>query len=687
MGIPRLLLTLQDHGSGVELGTCSVAGASGEAVINLPRDRKRQVVIDGPGLAYYAYERAFAARSHGRNALEAMPSYAEVGAVAVDFLTVLEKHGLALAAIFFDGLLPEAKRETRISRLQSYTNQLARFRASNPDGLPVSRVVARPVDFGQYRSTPERLRGLPASPFLVPAVIDHLNESRFSKHISVVPAEADVFCADLVRSLSKSTDCWLVSNDSDLLIHDLGATGSVLRFPDISVSTLPARSSLKGFAYCPSEIAKTLGLRSLQPFGFALQQDPHRSLQQCLRFAKELDGSDRAYGAFLKEFEPLPASYKAEQGALEQLAPLEKSPSQDAGAGLTSHLLKLDPRISELIHQVGYPLTAASLSADPGPKTCHIYLPFLIEDSARASAWRISAPLRQLCYALLARFLPPSSQIVEFTRRGARVVGDAVDLANGTPDELAQGDGAWRSSVLTLKESIGDEGAFAACPALFWKLFAVDYLCNELAAAGEHQQLPTRAEVLRLLRGPGRSESSGVVGSEAIVVSWDATHRASQYQGVLYSLRMIRQVFEVSLAATAAHGQSAKQALSAATRDVVAEVAARMVNMPSVSSLFDPLQTESQSAATASTVSEDDVVRAISQLSNLAVADDDEDEGNGSQGGKRKTKKKKGTRKRQRGSEGAASTASQKRVLPTNQQVSGSRFGFLDVLGDEDGSD
>ncbi|KAK8173709.1 XPG domain containing-domain-containing protein [Phyllosticta citrichinensis] len=681
MGIPRLLLTLQDHGSGVELGTAPAAAAPGDA-LDLPQDRKRQVVIDGPGLAYYAYERAFAARSHGRNALEAMPSYGEVGAVAEDFLTVLERHGLALAAIFFDGLLPEAKRGTRISRLQSYTNQLARFRASNPDGLPMSRVTARPVDFGQYRSTPERLRGLPASPFLVPAVIDHLNGSRFSKHVSVVPAEADVFCADLVRSLSKSTDCWLVSNDSDLLIHDLGATGSVLRFPDISVSTLPGRSLLKGFAYCPSKIAKTLNLRSLQPFGFALQQDPHRSLQQCVRVAKTLDENDEAYGAFLKEFEPLPASYKVEQAAFEQLAPpaFEKGASQDTHAELASHLLKLDPRVSELIHQIGYPFTTASPPANPGPQSCHIYLPFLIEDPARASAWRISAPLRQLCYELLARFLPPSSQIVEFTRRGARVVGDAVDLANATPDELAQGEIAWESSMSTLKESIGTGGALTDNPTLFWKLFAVEYLCNELVAAGEQQQSPTRSEVLRLLRGPLRSD--GRNGKEA-VVSWDATHRAAQWHGVLYSLRMVRQILNLYLSAIEAHEQ-AKTALGLATRDVVSEIAAQTTSMPSASWMFDALESESLSALGAAIVIEDELAVAISQLPELAVEDEDQ----GVKGrGRKKKKKQKESRKRQRGSEVAEPSASQKRVLPLNQHTAGNRFGFLDALGEGNGSD
>ncbi|KAK8254042.1 XPG domain containing-domain-containing protein [Phyllosticta capitalensis] len=665
MGIQRLLITLQDYGSSVELGTAYAHAAPSGRRLEPQQDTKRHVVIDGPGLAYFAYERAFAARSCSSNAFEATPSYAEVGTVAVDFLSVLEKHGLSIAAIFFDGVLPETKRETRVGRLQSYTNQLATFRAANPQSILVNRANANKIDFGQHRSIPEKLRGLPATPFLVPAVIDYLNDSCFSERVFVVPAEADIFCADLVRSLSQSSPCWLISNDSDLLIHDLGASGSVLRFPDISVSTLPGRSSLKGYAYCPSEVAKTLGLRALPPFGFALQQDPHRSLQQCVKFAKELDESDSLYCEFLNEFEPLSSSYEAQLRAAKQLATADPS---NALVTLTSYLRKLDPRISELIHQIGHPLTTASPPSNSSQKEYHMYLPFLIEDSSRASAWRISAPLRRLFYMTLGRFFPPHSCIHEFARRGNRILGDAVGF-HDSGSELCQSFRELHSNMVALRTSIGDEASLAASPSLFWQLFAVAYFCNELAEAGEQQQLPTHSQVQRLLTGP---PDAGQVGAP---VPWDAVHRAAQVQGVLYSLRMLRQVLEVVTAAMQAYPE-AQSALDASTNGAIAEVAALLSGMPSASLLFDEINTdEATAAATAATpISGLTVMNAIRCVPNVT---EDVDV-------KKKTKRGK-SRKRKLEKGGDAEEVPSRHRGP-RAPVDGNKFGFLDMLDDEDGS-
>lgn len=84
MGIPQLLNRLHSHASSFVL----------------PSDEKSTnestAIIDGPGLAYHAYHRALTRRTHARNALEAAPSYTELGHITVAWLRALEQHGLRM---------------------------------------------------------------------------------------------------------------------------------------------------------------------------------------------------------------------------------------------------------------------------------------------------------------------------------------------------------------------------------------------------------------------------------------------------------------------------------------------------------------------------------------------------------------------------------------------------------------
>lgn len=97
MGIPRLLHHMQDFGISVELGTAWQKATSRSPTEDLD---EKHVVVDGPSLAYHAYHRAVAGRYHARNALEAMPSHAEVAETALHFLATLESHRIAVYVTF-----------------------------------------------------------------------------------------------------------------------------------------------------------------------------------------------------------------------------------------------------------------------------------------------------------------------------------------------------------------------------------------------------------------------------------------------------------------------------------------------------------------------------------------------------------------------------------------------------------
>ena len=84
MGIPQLLNHLRSYASPFALPPDG-RGAN-----------ESTAIIDGPGLAYHAYHRALSRRTTARNALEAAPSYAEIGHIAVTWLKTLDQHGLRM---------------------------------------------------------------------------------------------------------------------------------------------------------------------------------------------------------------------------------------------------------------------------------------------------------------------------------------------------------------------------------------------------------------------------------------------------------------------------------------------------------------------------------------------------------------------------------------------------------------
>jgi hypothetical protein len=85
MGIPRLtshLYPFLEHQSlGCSNPQCSLHTSS------------RKLIIDGPALAHHLYHTLLQCSS-GLNALDAQPSYAELGQAVVEFLDELQECGL-----------------------------------------------------------------------------------------------------------------------------------------------------------------------------------------------------------------------------------------------------------------------------------------------------------------------------------------------------------------------------------------------------------------------------------------------------------------------------------------------------------------------------------------------------------------------------------------------------------------
>lgn len=242
MGIPKLVSMLQPFASRHQLSNTKEAGENSIFLRHREETRgenrddgptAREAIIDGPALSYHAYGMAVASRDNASNALDAIPSYREVNAIVLECLAVLESYGFRIAAVFFDGLLPSSKEPTRFERLNSSRKQLEIFRANTPSLIAEPgkgrRFTTRlPFSFSRV---PDKLKALPALPFLVPAAIEALIRSQYQSQTRVVPAEADVYCAKHA-SLHGGT---IFTSDSDLLVYDMVETTNIVLFKDIEL--------------------------------------------------------------------------------------------------------------------------------------------------------------------------------------------------------------------------------------------------------------------------------------------------------------------------------------------------------------------------------------------------------------------------------------------------------------------
>ena len=354
MGIPSLTKHLSQYTETVML--------SGKPGTPGSPPHIRSVVIDGPSLVYHVYYRLLAWADIGYDALDIQPTCDEVSRGVVSFLLQLKDQGVEIHQICFDGALPISKRATRLSRIEKSRQKLesCRQRPIHPTANRHRKATPiKPAHIWQRRHLPSRWTNLPENPFMVSAVYEDLT-NRWSKQMmattihpcaaqlegeypwakitNMVPGEADLDCA----RITKLTGSAVLTNDSDLAVHDLGQRGALvllnsLEFLDDSPDL--TSSQIRGLSIHPHEICVRLGIRSLQRFAYELTQDPHRGFSDLVRRSKQDLGMESVIGfnEFLQEYLDNPDHH----------TPLQDIPSA----------LKLDPRVSELFWQYKLPGT------------------------------------------------------------------------------------------------------------------------------------------------------------------------------------------------------------------------------------------------------------------------------------------------------------------------------------------
>jgi hypothetical protein len=344
------------------------------------------------------------------------------------------------------------------------------------------------------------LRSLPAAPFFVAAVLEAIASSKFVNIVEVVPGEADAYCAAKAR-LSGGT---VLTNDSDLLIYDLGPDGTVgslngLEFiTNSNISTAKVCVAAQTKVINPRDVARSLGLKDLKDLAYVLKEHPESSFQKAAHEAQHIKLNGAQYQQTLGEYLVEPAAFESRMF------------QQDILTRVRTQTPFLDPRISEFV------LQSDSQSAS-------IYLPIMIEDPTRTSAFAASISQRLFAYSCCT--FPskvPGQKVLEYGRKGQRILPTSIELLSDM-GILKHA----RSLRIRLQKFMT---IFSDLPkALIWRIYALAEVYHWYLDTARTP--PSRDAMITALTGKTEGR-----------ITWDDIHLYAQIEATLYSLRMTQQI-------------------------------------------------------------------------------------------------------------------------------------------------
>lgn len=370
---------------------------------------------------------------------------------------------------------------------------------------------------------------IPANPFMVSTVFEDLkcrwngaNITRATKNTlplqlfddhesfpwadlaTMVPGEADACCAHAAKIM----DCCILTNDSDLVLYDLGNRGSVAFLDSVELSrwepSKPSISQIRAAILRPSKATRRLGVSSLLPLAYELKSQPEIGLGELLRRSKNATSMAELsnYREFIDEYQN------------DYCCAHAQATKQSIGF--------CDTRISELLWQF-------ELRGEYAGRDCpYVYLATMSEDHTKRCAWAKGREYRNVAYSILNLSQSISERhhyVVEFTRRGQRIAEEKIQLQ----DEMmiSAQIKSFQARLEDFQASLGkDSGSL-----YFWILFAViDSYGPDSGIDGDFQKLK---QFLRV----------GYMGKR---LEWADIHLSAQIYSVLYSLRVLKQVLELS---------------------------------------------------------------------------------------------------------------------------------------------
>ncbi|RAL06667.1 PIN and XPG domain-containing protein [Aspergillus homomorphus CBS 101889] len=502
----------------------------GQGVANV-----KSVVIDGPSLVYHIHHRLLSWSHTELGYPDIQPTCDEVSHGVMKFLLHLTMLGVKIDKICFDGALPPSKQETRLARLEKTRKRLQVFRASKL-AIPVIPSTAKePIahrlgNLFLNQTLPPKFNLVPDNPFIVPAVyedlrqrwsrenihkairgtssmsmtVDHLESFPWAKVTIMVPGEADAYCAYLAMKNGSS----ILTNDSDLLLYDIGSSGSVIFLNSISTGHTNPQTLIKAQRLCPNAIARRLGLTTLLPLAFELYSNPGIGIKELIQRSKILDQAP----ALVSDYTHFSREYQYQIPSKTLIDNIEHRYPQS-----------LDTRVSELVSQHIFPETYLH------EHSLSMYLVIPNEDPKRQCAWMHGREIRVIGYSVLNLSQPSDKRheyIAEYVRRGERITADQITLES-------------RSWVLAKIQSLLDllhavhvkTGLEIDCP-FYWRTFALYTIWAQQTTS----KAPKPGQLKHLL-------TSGYMGHK---LDWDDVHIVAQIQCVLYSLRMLNQLLGLS---------------------------------------------------------------------------------------------------------------------------------------------
>ncbi|OTB06037.1 hypothetical protein M426DRAFT_122833 [Hypoxylon sp. CI-4A] len=481
------------------------------------------VVIDGPALVHRISEACMKQRPP-TSGFVCHPPYSLLSRMVIFWLDELKRHNVNIRKIYFDGYLPPSKWDVRRERLLSQSKHMKALVSSEPYGSSVTPEnvfsdFAADADLMQLigRSASNIL---PKPPFMVPAVLEALKHNEEWGHLTlVVPGEADMFCAQDVREHGGT----LLTSDSDLLIQDLGSKGCVSFFWDI-VSSDPSSRDL-GITACKMslhDINDRLGLTNLGglPRVTFEKQRENMSFEAALqkvRDSHEDTLNSPEYQLFLAEIEMK-----------------EYIPNAHPVFGSLS---SLDPRISEVVIQtllLGDDAESSSMNtkASRGPETLSIFLPIVVENRDRRSAWTMSTNVRQIAYSVLQNLTgQKSSKIIEYRTLDPSTALTGRQIEIPSPTEIIDDCVQLVSVLKKLSENSADLD-------MQWLAFAV---YQDIEWSTSEQRPPLSATLINKAMNESKNSDE---------YSWDLIHFTAQVHACLYSLRIGKQILDIVFSMT-----------------------------------------------------------------------------------------------------------------------------------------
>jgi hypothetical protein len=359
---------------------------------------------------------------------------------------------------------------------------------------------------------------MPKHPFMVPAVVEALRGSAdWGPCVQVVPGEADAFCAQDIRQNGGV----VLTSDSDLLIEDLGPGGSVSFFWDVVSKTVGGEAVIAALNYSIQDLETGLQIKeygglSRLAFEMCSRQVGLKEALHHIVLENHIQGAVRqiAYQDFLQEH--LAEEYISED---HPVVPV---------------LSTLDPRISELVIQslnidVMKPRTPdkPTKGGPRGPDELSMFLPVMFEDHMKKSSWTMSEPVRQLAYAIAQHGEKQRcDNIIEYRTLKSVTGGRQLGIPSLADVEDACG------QLLTTLDQI-DAGLEA--PHLTWLAFAI---YQDIEWSTSNGKSPISAALV--------SEAAAHLSGAVESYSWDVIHFAAQVQASFYSLRMLKQILNVT---------------------------------------------------------------------------------------------------------------------------------------------